>query len=119
MQPDRAQTAYLWDMLKAARIIQTIVADMTAAQFEQDVITHSAVIRQLEIIGEATKRLPNAFREAHSAVPWREIAGMRDFLIHAYNKVNLETVWDTATQSVPQLVAYIEPLLPPEQAEEE
>jgi uncharacterized protein with HEPN domain len=72
---------------------------------------HDAVIRQLEIIGEATKRLSPALREQHPAVPWRRIAGLRDVLIHDYMGVDLDTVWTITRGALPQLRHSIEAIL--------
>ena len=66
----------------------------------------------IEIIGEATKRLSEDFKAEHSQIPWRSMAGMRDILIHAYNHVDLSEVWNTATVAIPTLISYIEPLIP-------
>jgi uncharacterized protein with HEPN domain len=65
----------------------------------------------LEIIGEATKRLSDSCRQQHPLIPWREMAGMRDVLIHAYDRVDLEEVWITLSEQLPALLAQIEPVL--------
>lgn len=112
MQPrDRSN---LLDILSAAQLIQEFVSDVNKLAFEQDPLIQSAVIRQLEIIGEATKRLSDEFRSAHPDIPWRKMSGMRDILIHAYDHVDTDEVWITATQSIPDLVQAIERLLPSE-----
>jgi uncharacterized protein with HEPN domain len=61
------------------------------------------VIRQLEIIGEAVKNLSSAFRKEHSYIPWKDMAGMRDKLIHHYFGVDLQAVWTTATEDIPKI----------------
>jgi uncharacterized protein with HEPN domain len=71
----------------------------------------SAVIRQLEIVGEATKRLSEPFRTNHPDIPWQKMAGMRDILIHAYDAVDLDEVWNASTRSIPQLIERLEPLV--------
>lgn len=114
MRPDENDSGCLWDILNAANLIRQFLAGMDINAFKQDIKTQSAVIRQQEIIGEATKQLSHDFRSAHPNIPWREIAGMRDILIHAYKKVKLDRVWYTATEDIPKLAAYIEPLLPPD-----
>lgn len=72
------------------------------------------MLHAILIIGEAAKRLTPAFREANADIPWKQIAGMRDRLIHGYDDVNLDTVWDVAMTHAPDLLARLEPLLPSE-----
>lgn len=108
MPLDPRDAATLWDIRNACRNAIEFVGDMSQDDFRADKKTHYAVIAQIEIIGEATKRLSMDFREAHAAIPWRKIAGMRDFLIHLYDEVDLEEVWNTTTESIPELLAYIE-----------
>ena len=71
-------------------------------------------MRRITIIGEATKRISAEFRQQHPQIPWQEMAGMRDFLTHDYDKVILARVWNTATNSIPALIAQLEPLVPPD-----
>jgi uncharacterized protein with HEPN domain len=84
---------------------------MTFTQFQSDDKTSSAVIRKFEIIGEATKNIPNSIREKHSHIPWKDIAGMRDRLIHAYSEVDLKLVWMTIKKRLPELKSVIEEIL--------
>ena len=76
--------------------------------FHSTPMIQAAVIRNLEVIGEAAKRLPQEFRDAHVQVRWREMTGMRDLLIHAYHRVDLDLVWSTVEGSLPSLLAWIE-----------
>ena len=105
--------AYLIDILQAARLVQAGIQGISKKVFFDDWMRQSAVIRQLEIVGEAAKRLSDDFRHAHQEIPWRSIAGMRDILIHEYASVDLEEVWKAAQEDVPRLIALIEPLVPP------
>ena len=79
------ELAYVLDVLNAARAVQSFITGVDKASFEQDLMRQSAVARQIEIMGEATKRLSASFRDSHPNIPWRQIAGMRDILIHAYD----------------------------------
>lgn len=116
MQPDDPlrDAATLLDIWNAARLVQQFVHGIDRRSFALDSKTHSAVILQIAILGEATKRLSRSFREANSTIPWTEIAGMRDVLIHGYDGWDLDEVWSAATTDIPLLVTAIEPLIPHE-----
>ncbi|MEW6440005.1 MAG: DUF86 domain-containing protein [bacterium] len=113
MQSDRANLAYLWDMLDAAKAIQEFVGGRTFEEYRRDRMLRGAVERHLEIIGEAANRVSAEFREAHPEIPWRSIIGQRNVLIHAYGEIRQELIWKTATVHVPELIAHLEPLVPP------
>ncbi len=104
--------SWLVDMLEAARLIVTFVQGVSQEEFEGDLMRQSAVHRQLEIMGEAAKQVSPGFRTQHPEIPWRQIAGMRDVLIHAYRKVQADEVWRAATGSVPPLIPVLETLVP-------
>jgi len=107
--------ATLLDIARAARLVLEFVRDYSEPEFFQDSKTQSAVLHQLLVIGEATKRLSSEFRAQHGDMPWSLIAGMRDKLIHAYDAVDLGEVWQTATRDIPSLLAELKAILPPEQ----
>ncbi len=104
--------AVLLDIAHAARLIVEFRQGMDKATFLQDLKTQSAVLHQLMVMGEATKRLSSDFRARHSEIPWGLIAGTRDKLIHGYDIVDLDEVWRTATVEVPHLLPLLKPLLP-------
>src|SRR5690606_33058725 len=95
------------------RLIIRFVEEVDAAAFEKNELVQSAVLHQLLVLGEATKRLSEDFRMAHPHIPWALIAQNRDRLIHGYDTVDLGIVWNTVTSDVPELLKQIEPLLPP------
>jgi uncharacterized protein with HEPN domain len=77
---------------------------MTEAKFLNDEITQSAVIRELEVIGEASKRISEDFKSSNTAIPWKLMAGMRDVLIHDYEGVDALLIWDTIQNDIPRLI---------------
>lgn len=104
--------AVLLDISGAAARIRNFIADLTQEDFLEDIKTQSAVLHQLLVLGEATKRLSDEFRTENPGIQWRLMAGMRDILIHAYDTVDLDEVWKTATMDIPELLSTIQPLLP-------
>ena len=84
----------------------------TSTPYLSDVKTQSAVLHQLMVLGEAVKRVSKPLRDAHPEVPWKEIAGSRDVLIHAYDSVDLGAVWKAGTEDVPPLIAALFGLAP-------
>jgi uncharacterized protein with HEPN domain len=99
----RDYTLYLKDILAAIDAIEAFVAGMSFKAFQADDKTVSAVIRKLEIIGEAAKQIPDEKRRDYPTIPWKEMAGMRDKLIHFYFGADYELVWKTITERLPRL----------------
>lgn len=104
--------AYLLDIVVAARKIIKFTDDVAREQFDADEILQNAVMRLLEIIGEAARSISQDVKDAHTQIPWREIVGMRNRLIHHYFRVDVNKVWDAIKQDVPSLIEMIEPLIP-------
>ncbi len=102
---------YLKDILDAIRKARQFVQNYSYEDFDQDDKTVFATIRALEIIGEATKKIPGNVRKNNPQIPWKDMAGMRDVLIHDYFGIDLETVWFTVTQKLPQIELLIKKLL--------
>ena len=102
---------YLRDLLDAIEKVQTFIKNLEFEDFKQDDKTKFAVIRGLEIIGEATKHISEEFRKKYPEVPWKDMAGMRDVLIHGYFGIDEETVWITVKEKIPQLKPSIEKIL--------
>ena len=108
MKDDRI---YIEHILQSIEKIQSYISGKDQETFQNDSITQDAVVRQLEIIGEATKRISKELRNKNSEVPWDDMAGMRDVLIHDYIDVDLNIVWKTASQSIPGLKALLNKLV--------
>jgi uncharacterized protein with HEPN domain len=106
---------HLLDMLQRAQLIQEFTRDIDQDTFLKDVMRREAVIRQIEVIGEAVRRVSNEFRALHPEIPWQEITGMRSKLIHEYDRINLYLVWDTVMNDIPKLIEQIAPLVPPDE----
>jgi uncharacterized protein with HEPN domain len=104
--------SYLIDLVQAGKLIQDFIQGIDKERFDNSSLIQSAVIRQIEIIGEATKRLSEKCRSEHSEIPWKKIAGMRDILIHAYDHVDIDEVWNAVDTSIPSLIKQIETLIP-------
>lgn len=102
---------YVKDILENMLDAQKFIGSMTYEEFALDKKTAYAVIRCLEIIGEASKNIPESFRVAHPDIPWKKMAGMRDKVIHFYFGVNFEKVWLVIKNDIPKLKPLIEKVL--------
>jgi len=102
---EREYRDFIIDMIEAADMVASFIQGMNKDQFLADKKTQFAVVRALEIIGEAAKKVPDSIRSRYPDLPWREISGMRDKLIHDYFGVNNEVVWKTAIEDVPEIAA--------------
>ena len=102
---------YLKDINNAIDSIKKFIQGMNLEQFKNDDKTSSAVIRKFEIIGEATKNIPDVIKEKYPQIPWKDITGMRDKLIHAYSEVDLNLVWKTIQQRLPELKSFLDDTL--------
>lgn len=103
---------YVGHILECAQNILQFTESTTENIFMTDKKTQSAVIREFEVIGEASKRISENFRNAHKTIPWKLMAQMRDVLIHNYEGVDLFNVWDTIQKDIPILISELKKIIP-------
>ena len=102
---------YIQDILEALGEVEDFTIGMQFEDFVKDKKTINAVVRSLEVIGEATKKIPDSLRVKHSKIPWKRMAGMRDKLIHEYFGVDLEIVWEVINNELPPVKPLIQKVL--------
>jgi uncharacterized protein with HEPN domain len=113
MQPEERDPAYLWDALRAGRMLQEFVSGRTFDEYVKDRVLPSAVERQFEIFGEAARKVSNAFRKAHPEIPWTRIVGLRNILAHRYYATDHALLWKIIHGELARALEQIERLVPP------
>ncbi len=103
--------AYVWDMLFAAKEATVFAGVLSLEEFRNHSMARSAVERKLEIIGEAARNLSEVFRESHPEIPWRQIVGLKNILVHEYSKVNCATVHELVQNDLPDFISKLEFIL--------
>lgn len=111
--------AYLLDIFNTCKTIFELTEGMSRESFLIDKRTHLAILYEITIIGEVVKRLSQEFRQAHPEIAWKAITGMRDKLVHDYNKIDLNLTWEVAQTEIPKLMEFILPLLPQKEIDDE
>ena len=101
----------LIDIAIAIRRALRYTDSISRAQLEANDEKLSAILYQITIIGEATKRLSQQFHQQHPEIPWREMAGMRDVIVHEYDQLDFDVIWDVVKNKLSELLSLIEPLL--------
>ncbi len=109
---------FLIDIREAIEKIERYTAGLTYSSFAENDLVVDAVIRNLEVIGEAAKHIPDEWRSNHPEIDWRRVVGFRNIVIHAYFEVDLEIVWTIATERLPELKVVIERLIQEQDADE-
>lgn len=105
---DETHLDYIRDILNSIEEVEDFTEGLTYDEFVEDRKTINAVIRSLEIIGEATKNIPDSIRNDYPEIPWKSMAGMRDNLIHEYSGVDLGIVWKTIQNNIAEVKPKIE-----------
>ncbi|MBD2310812.1 DUF86 domain-containing protein [Desertifilum sp. FACHB-1129] len=104
--------AALLDIIRAGQLILEFAQGLSREQLNSDVRTQSAILYQIAVMGEATKRLSREFREQHPEAPWDDMAGMRDIVAHQYDRIDLDIVWQVIQRNIPELLSVLVTLLP-------
>lgn len=112
----RRDADYLLDILQAAKLANEFAAGKSFEEFCADFQCHFAAVRAIEIIGEAANRISEVTRQEHPELPWRQMISMRNRLIHGYDDLDLDIVWDTIRNDIPPLINLLEPLVQEEES---
>ncbi|OGE19560.1 hypothetical protein A3A14_02940 [Candidatus Daviesbacteria bacterium RIFCSPLOWO2_01_FULL_43_38] len=107
----RGTKLYLEDILTSITRIADYIQNLSFDEFQNNQLTIDAVVRNLEIVGEAAKNIPEDFTEKHSSLPWREMVTMRNKVIHEYSGVDLDILWKTVREDLPALKGQVQELL--------
>jgi len=107
----RDDTVYLHHILDAIRLIEEYTKGMSENEFFTNSMAHDAVVRQLEIVGEAARNISNEFQDKHSKLPWTKMTGIRNKIVHEYFNINYAIVWDTVKDDLPLLKKSVGKLL--------
>jgi uncharacterized protein with HEPN domain len=113
MQPEERDPAHLWDMLEAAREVETMLGHHDLAAFLADRMLLRAIERSVEILGEVARRVSVTYQLAHPEMPWRKIIGQRNILAHEYGQIDHAVLYKTAAEDIPVLCKQLQALLPP------
>jgi uncharacterized protein with HEPN domain len=113
MQASLRDATALWDMVQAIVKIQEFTFGMTELDYLGSELVQSSVERKLEILGEAARRISEAFQQAHPEIDWRNIIALRNIIAHRYDQIQQEQLWRITQTVLPDLSALLQPLLPP------
>jgi uncharacterized protein with HEPN domain len=111
LQPEDKDSAYLWDMLDAARTVAQFTSGLTIEKYLKDRKLQLAIERLLEIIGEAANRVSSDFQQGHPEIPWRKIVGQRNVISHEYGEIKQERIWTVVSLNIPELIEKLESMV--------
>ncbi len=108
-----SDNAYLDDILDAAKQVAVYIADMDRDAFLGDRKTQDAVVRQIEVMGEAATRISDALKSSHPEIDWKGLSRLRNFYIHVYRRVDYRNVWQTCRNTIPRIRTAVEKIISP------
>jgi uncharacterized protein with HEPN domain len=111
MKKKRDLLVYLEDIVESAEMIETYIESISEGEFYNLVEKQDATLRRIQIIGEAAKHIPSWFRLRWNKIPWKDIAGMRDIVVHEYFGITIGMIWKTAAEDIPVLKAQIQEII--------
>lgn len=114
---EKDYSIYIFDIIESIELIESYVDDMSRDDFLNDSRVRDAVVRRVEIIGEAAKRVSDAMRNTYKDVAWRQIAGTRDRLVHDYGDVDFKGIWDIVKNDLPMLKTQMKEIIEKERYE--
>jgi uncharacterized protein with HEPN domain len=109
--PESPDSAYLWDMRDALLAIQGYLAEVGEGGFRRSGMAQDAIIRQLTVLGEAAARVSDAGRTEHNQIPWARIVGLRNVVVHQYDRVSVDEVWAILDDDCPRLAQQLDAIL--------
>ena len=112
MLPEGKDAAFLWDMLEAAKGIVEMTRGLRYADYLADRKSQLAVEREVEIVGEAARRVSETFKAAHGSIAWKKIIAQRHVLAHEYGEIKQDRMWAVVTVHIPELISQLMPLVP-------
>ena len=112
MPPEKNNSAYLWDMLEAVKLIIQFTEGISQEKYLLDRKLQLAVERALEIMGEAARHVTADFQTSHREIPWKKVIGQGNILAHEYGEIRQERIWAVITSHIPALKKNLEPLIP-------
>jgi uncharacterized protein with HEPN domain len=110
-RPESPDSAHMWDMRDALFAIEAYLAEVGESGFRQRGMAQDAILRQLTILGEAAARVSNAGRVAHRQIPWPRIVGLRNVVVHQYDRVSIDEVWEILDDACPGLAQQLDEIL--------
>lgn len=113
MPSEERDGAYLWEILQACDAIERFAQGKSIDQYMKDDLLQAAVERKIEIIGEASRKISEAFKKDHSDIPWKSMIAQRNVMVHDYGQIKQDRIWGLIQKHIPELKSRLQPLLPP------